>query len=277
MTFPILLIPGLARFDIFWHTLLNTDETTFPPFDRLHYFRGIRTLLMRNGIPTYCASLPWAGGVDRRAEALKHTVIRLLRETGASKINLIGHSMGGLDARHMLFNDRSVDRIHRRIASLTTVSTPHEGSPFADRVVNAWRPLFRLSRATSLDFRGFMDVTTSACKAYNAREDVQAFERACEREILFQTYAGRQPCSLASWLHRSSCTLIYRMEGDNDGMVSVRSAKWRDRYFRGILEGMEHFNEIGWFTLGQMLRPSRFKKQWQAVRQFYLDLAGSLP
>src|SRR6185295_14036690 len=46
--------------------------------------------------------------------------------TGAGKVNLIGHSEGGLDARYVLAVRPDL------IASLTTVATPHLGADLAD-------------------------------------------------------------------------------------------------------------------------------------------------
>ncbi len=277
MTYPILLVPGLARFDIFWSGLFGLEYPSSPFLDRLSYFRGIRTFLTRNGYPAYNATLPWAGSVERRAAVLKRAVIHILLATGASKVNLIGHSMGGLDARHMLFQDRVRDRIHRKIASLTTISTPHEGSPFADLVWNRFSPAFRGLQAFSLDLSGFRDVTTWACRAYHHRQDVTDFERMCEGDILFQTYAGRQSFERISLLHRRSFLHIYRLEGDNDGMVSVASAKWCERYFKGVIEGTEHFNEIGWVSPDQLLRGVKPRALLQRIHAFFLDIARTLP
>ncbi|KAI8325461.1 alpha/beta-hydrolase, partial [Martensiomyces pterosporus] len=52
-----------------------------------------------------------------------------LEKAGAKVINILGHSMGGLDARYL------ISHIHPKsysVASLTTVCTPHRGSPFMD-------------------------------------------------------------------------------------------------------------------------------------------------
>ncbi|MGH7598256.1 MAG: esterase/lipase family protein, partial [bacterium] len=51
----------------------------------------------------------------------------------SQKTHLIGHSMGGLDGRFIL-SPANPDHIAARIASLTTISTPHHGSPIADLI-----------------------------------------------------------------------------------------------------------------------------------------------
>ena len=49
------------------------------------------------------------------------------------QVNLVGHSMGGLDCRYLVsqIQPKSFTPI-----TLTTISTPHRGSPFADYVID---------------------------------------------------------------------------------------------------------------------------------------------
>ena len=44
-------------------------------------------------------------------------------------VNFLAHSMGGLDCRHLISHIKPTDYVP---LSLTTVSTPHRGSPFMD-------------------------------------------------------------------------------------------------------------------------------------------------
>jgi len=44
------------------------------------------------------------------------------------KVNVIGHSMGGIDARVAIARFGAAERV----ASLTTVASPHRGTPLAD-------------------------------------------------------------------------------------------------------------------------------------------------
>lgn len=70
--------------------------------------------------------------VRNRASELAPQIDRILRETGAAKVNLIAHSMGGLDSRYLIHTLGYGDRI----ASLTTISTPHMGTAVADTVLS---------------------------------------------------------------------------------------------------------------------------------------------
>ena len=63
---------------------------------------------------------------DYRGAQLLVAVQQFLAETGAAKVNIIGHSQGGLDAR-VVANLRP-----DLVASVVTISTPHHGSPVGD-------------------------------------------------------------------------------------------------------------------------------------------------
>jgi triacylglycerol lipase len=61
-----------------------------------------------------------------RGQQLAAAVAAIRQETGFAKVNLIGHSQGGLDSRYVAHEHPDW------VASVTTVSTPHGGSPVAD-------------------------------------------------------------------------------------------------------------------------------------------------
>ena len=150
----------MCRFDVLWRK--HVDNTDDARRDQLHYFRGVRTMLRDQGYAAFHGNVPWAGSVEERAAAMHSDVLHVLQETGADKIHIIAHSMGGLDARHMLFADREAGRIHERVASLTTISTPHEGSPFADWGFANFKALMPVAARLGLDVRALEDLTTRA-------------------------------------------------------------------------------------------------------------------
>ena len=70
-----------------------------------------------------------------RGEMLIAHVERILAETGHAKVNLIGHSQGGLDARVVAHERPDL------VAAVLTVATPHQGTPIADDVLGLTGPV----------------------------------------------------------------------------------------------------------------------------------------
>ena len=70
--------------------------------------------------------MPSTGSIASRAKAL-HSFLQ--SKAIGRGVNFIGHSMGGLDCRHLISH---LDPAEYAPLSLTTVGTPHRGSPFMD-------------------------------------------------------------------------------------------------------------------------------------------------
>jgi hypothetical protein len=79
---------------------MSVDNNDNPEVDDWHYFKGIRTMLKRNGFVVCHSSVSWAADVDTRAEDLRKNISNILERENYEKVNIIAHSMGGLDARH---------------------------------------------------------------------------------------------------------------------------------------------------------------------------------
>lgn len=76
-------------------------------------------------------------GAVKQGYALKLAIARVLRATGAKKVSLLGHSMGGLAIREYLqtkSNWQSDGQHH--LAKMSTIGTPHGGSNLGSGDVN---------------------------------------------------------------------------------------------------------------------------------------------
>ena len=277
MTFPIVLAHGVCRFDKAWSDVLDIDNSADNARDNIHYFKGIRTMLMKNGFVAHHSNVSWASDVNTRADDLRKNIINILGKENCEKVNIIAHSMGGLDARHMMFNDKDSGSIHKRVASLTTISTPHEGSPFADWGTDNLPRVIPMAQKLGLDVKAFYDLKTDRCKKFNINDQVVKFEENCEESILFQTYAGKQDFWSVLDALKLSFYIIEKKEGDNDGLVSVKSAKWRNKYFRRTLENADHLNELGWWDSAQIFCGEGESALLERIHEFYLDVANTLP
>jgi pimeloyl-ACP methyl ester carboxylesterase len=76
--------------------------------------------------------------IAKQGYALKYAIGRVLAATGAKKVILLGHSMGGLASREYLQNDsnwQDNDKYHH-VAKLVTIGTPHGGSDLGSGGLN---------------------------------------------------------------------------------------------------------------------------------------------
>jgi triacylglycerol lipase len=90
------------------------------------YWGNLPDILSLNGAKVYIAKLSRAHTPQQRGKQLGE----LFFKWGHEKYHIIGHSQGGLDSR-VLSHTHSY-----MIASILTISTPHQGSCIADAVYN---------------------------------------------------------------------------------------------------------------------------------------------
>ena len=98
-----------------------------------YFFRVLDDLADAGHTDVRAPALPPYNNIEMRALILAAFVDELLAESGHSKVHLIGHSQGGLDARYLV----NVLGYGDRVASLTTIGTPHHGTPLADAALLA--------------------------------------------------------------------------------------------------------------------------------------------
>ncbi len=109
--YPIVLVHGLFGFDSF----LGVD-----------YFYGIPQALRDDGARVFVAQVSAANSTEVRGEQLLAQVRNILAITGASKVNLIGHSHGGPTVRYV------AGVAPQLVASATSVAGVNRGSRVAD-------------------------------------------------------------------------------------------------------------------------------------------------
>ncbi|KAH9950676.1 alpha/beta-hydrolase [Amylocystis lapponica] len=117
--YPIALCHGLYGFDV-------RGPSAFPLL-QTHYWSNVLNILRQKvGAEVIVTSVPSTGSIASRAESMD----RILREKAYGRgINFIAHSMGGLDCRHLITHIKPSEY---EPLSLTSIATPHHGSPFMD-------------------------------------------------------------------------------------------------------------------------------------------------
>ena len=210
--YPIVLVHGLAMKDTFF----------------MKSFGRIDRILRIQGHTVYKSDVDAVGSVETNAAQLKNEIETILTETGAEKVNIIAHSKGGLDAKYM------IERLGmgEKAASLTTLCTPHQGSPVASFVLKF--PRFAVKYAAfwvNIFFRVFGDKhpdSFTACEELQRTESIaeetarpipnvfcQSFSatfRPGEKNADFMT---RVPLLISRWMEKGRAS---------DGMVPRDSA-----------------------------------------------------
>jgi triacylglycerol lipase len=211
------------------HGILGFDELGLGPA-RVAYFRGVVERLEALGAEVHCARVPPLAPVHVRAERLA----RLVRSLDAPSVNLIAHSMGGLDARYAI----SRLGLGPRVASLTTIGTPHHGTPVADLGDQLVRRLrLDLALGPLFDLQTLRDLTTHRMLAFNRSvRDVP--------DVRYLSVVARARDAVHPLLRPTHRWLLHG-SGDNDGLVPARSQRWGT-----VLCEIEadHWSQIGWTT-----------------------------
>lgn len=230
--YPFLFIHGTAFRDRKW----------------LNYWGRIPKVLAQNGCEIYYGNQDSWATVENNALALKERIHEVLAQTGAEKVNIIAHSKGGMEARYIISSLNMSDYI----ASLTTISTPHHGSKTMDSICRLPTFLFNLtSFFVNLWFRILGDKKPDfhyVCKQFTTHY-AEEFNK-CNKDaegIYYQSYAGAMKNSFSDFIMIVPHFVINLVEGENDGLVSVKSAQWGN--FKGILRGstnrgISHADEV---------------------------------
>jgi triacylglycerol lipase len=110
--YPIVLEHGLAGFD----QLFGVYE----------YWFLIPEALRDGGATVFVTTVSQFNSTEARGEQLIDQIEQIVAITGKPKVNLIGHSHGGLDVRYVAAVRPDL------VASVSTVATPHKGAELAD-------------------------------------------------------------------------------------------------------------------------------------------------
>src|SRR5918994_3380745 len=187
---PVLLIHGYMEDAIVWNKWID--------------------LLKKDGISAYPITFKQSddkcGSAADHAKELSNIIGQIKKETGQNKVNIVGHSKGGLDARVYLANNT------QDVANLIMIGTPNAGSPLAQ---------------TS---------EIGAPAVYDLRPGAAATKVKMNPNTKYYTIAGEwnppsENCQLTLFL---SCEQsgFSSLPIPNDGMVSVSSVESQDYFIK---------------------------------------------
>lgn len=240
--YPIVLVHGMFGFD----AIAGVD-----------YWYGIAEDLRRYGADVYTTQVPALDSTIARGEALLPQVQAIAAVHG--KVNLIGHSHGGPTARY-------IARVRPDlVASVTSVGSPHKGSPVADLIHGS--PGESLAAGVGNALGGLIDLLSGG--GYDQDLSASLYSLTTEGSAEFNRFApaGVPTTACGEGAHTANGVRFYSWGGtgvltnvldpsdallgttslafgfsQNDGLVGQCSSRFgkviRDNYF------MNHLDEV---------------------------------
>ena len=255
------------------YPLLLVHGVFFRDFKHFNYWGRIPEELMKNGATIYYGEHQSAASVDDSARELEQRILRIIRENGYEKLNVIAHSKGGLDMRTAL----AKTSVAPYIASLTTVNTPHRGCEFADYLLNKIPEAQQQAVANTYnsaaaklgdpnpDFMAAVtDLTSAACSRRNETvRDVPGVYYQSIGSVLAKPSAGRFPLNM-------TYHLVNLFDGKNDGLVGEKSFPWGSDFKMLAASGKRGISH------GDVIDLNRENFDGFDVREYYVQLVSDL-
>lgn len=240
--FPVVLVHGWTGWDA---------------IGPLTYFYNVADDLGSLGYPVHVVQLDPYNHSNVRSAQLGDQIDDVLPLWRARKVDLIGHSQGGIDSRAAVATYGYGDRV----SALMTIGSPHRGTFIADAALG-------LAPGPVEDVAGLLLNFLGAVTAQEQSDAIASFESLSEEHMVgtfnpnnpddprvkYISYTGRTCSSLEFLDPRLDCQdlvdpligwgydILNAFRGPNDGLVTVESAMWGD--YRGEMIA-DHIDEVG--------------------------------
>lgn len=274
--FPIVLAHGFSGF------------RNIGPLD---YFYGVKAALEKDGHRVYVSQVDaYQSSVVRGEQLVKYIETVVLPQSGAQRVNIIGHSQGGLDARYVAW------KLGGKVAAVVSIASPHRGTQVADvlwgekpgPLQNILAALLNVLGGTESDAKAAVrNLTSKGAAAFNSvitdhpavryfsiagRSDKSRGIGVCESETQASFIAkwDRYLDPIGAELSLTASLLENNQEPPipNDGLVSVASSRW------GIFLGCVPSDHLG--EVCQLFGASRGGGNAFDCLDFYRDLGRFL-
>lgn len=234
----------------------------------MKYFKAfgkIEESLKNEGYDVYTANTDGFGTIENNAEQLREIILGILERTGKEKINIIAHSKGGLDTKYMIGNLGMADKI----ASVTTLCTPHRGSEIATQI---WRLPLWIKRIIAFFINTFYKIvgdknpdSMRVCEQLKKNEDE---DPQISEDIYIQSYSTKITHGGDCLLMGVPMMIYQKLDGEeNDGMVSVESSKYGNYRGECIDEDVSHTQIVDFLAK---------RKNRRKILAFYVGLCKEL-
>lgn len=266
------------------HGLFGWGENSGGVISIVNYWGGMDDYLRSQGATVYAPGKSAANSNELRAGQLKSLILNYAAATNYSgKFHILGHSQGGLDSRYMVSNLTMASRT----STLTTLNTPHYGSPIADivkSVLPSWIQPFVagiVETLVKIVYGGTNQQNALAALSSLTKEGLSSFNAATPNRAGVKYYSYGSYITIPDLIQHPLMGLLHPacaagglFQGQgatNDGLVPLSSQKW------GTWKGGPSY---GIFTTGidhlQVSNTLRSGSLWYDVEDFYLKMASNM-
>lgn len=247
----------------------------------VNYWGGMDTYLRNQGANVYAPTKTAAQSNETRGAELRDKVNVYMAANGFTKVHIIGHSQGGLDSRYMVSNLG----MSGKVSTLTSLNSPHRGSPIADivnTVLPSWAKPFVsavLGVVVQLVYGGGQQ---DAIKALNSltTSGMASFNGYTPNSSAVKYFSYGSTITIPDLIQHPLMGILYPacwaggvfngQGGDNDGLVPATSQKWgtwKGGPSYGILTtGVDHLQASNTLLSGQT---------WYDVEGYFLSMASN--
>ena len=239
-------------------------------YKRFKAFGKIEKVLNDAGYIVYTSKTDGFGTTETNGVQLQKQIYEVMKIHNVDKVNLIGHSKGGLDSRYVVENLG----MGKHVASITTVCTPHKGSPVASillkmpkfmkkiisKTINFW------SKKSGDEFPNSLAV----CEELKLSDDdfTKLLPFNVTDEVYCQSYSASMNKSYDDFLLTVPHLFSVKYENKlSDGLVSKDSMIFGDYKGDAVNESMSHAQIIDFMVN---------KKKKEKVYGFYLQICEDL-
>ncbi|GBF50581.1 lipase [Leptospira ryugenii] len=262
------------------HGILGFDDTKGLAGGLVKYWGGLDSYLRSQGAKVTTPGSSATNSIPVRAQQIQSAVNSWMASNGCTKVQLVGHSQGGLVIRYMVSNLGFASKT----ATITTVNSLHRGAPMADivlAVIPGWLQPFAnsaLSLLAKLVYRDGRPQDVIAMGRSLTVSYVNTFNSSSPNVSGKKYYSYGSAMAWADLIQHPLMALthpitwagglFYGLGGTNDGVVPLTSQRWGT--YKGEANGY-------WYATGiDHLQATNFEWSGQGffdVTGWYLNIA----
>ena len=251
--YPIILVHGIVLKDVLF----------------IRSFGKIDKKLKGQGYTVYKSRVDGFRTIENNALALKGEILKIFETEKCDKVNIIAHSKGGLDSKYMIQNLGMEDGV----ASLTTLCTPHKGSPLASNILRAPKWILKIiAFFINFWYRIFGDKhpdSLAVCKQLAQSNDIEKETFLFSDKVYCQSYSSKMEKAKDDFVMGIPLMFSHYYEKgvDSDGAVSKESAVFGEYKGDAFDQSVSHTEITDFLTK---------KKKKEKIYAFYYQLCEDL-